>query len=121
MPQLRATAQPPSPEALAKVLADPATTLLAAYEGDAILGLAVVAVYRRLSGVSAHIHDVVVDGAARGRGAGAALVTTAIEVARERGADGLELTSAPRREAANRLYPRLGFQRRETNVYWLKL
>jgi ribosomal protein S18 acetylase RimI-like enzyme len=121
MPQLRSTAHAPSPEALAKVLTDPATTLLAAYEGDAILGLAVVAVYRRLSGVSAHLHDVVVDGAARGRGAGAALVSTAIDVARQRGADGLELTSAPWREAANRLYPRLGFQRRETNVYWLKL
>ena len=121
MPQLRPGARAPGPVALAEVLADPATTLLAARDGGGIVGLAVVAVYRRLSGVSAHLHDVVVDGAARRRGGGGALVEAAIEVARERGAYSLELTSAPWREAANRLYPRLGFQRRDTNVYWLKL
>jgi len=106
---------------LADILADPSTTLLAACDGGSVVGLAVVAVYRRLSGVSAHLHDVVVDGAARRRGGGGALVEAAIELARERGAYSLELTSAPWREAANRLYPRLGFQRRDTNVYWLKL
>ena len=121
LPQLRRGAEPPSPEVVAVVLADPATVVLAACEGDRIVGLAVVAVYHRLSGVSAHLHDVVVDGGARGRGVGAALVEQAIEVARRRGAYSLELTSAPWREAANRLYPRLGFHRRETNVYWLKL
>ena len=121
MPQLRPGAEAPGPEALAAVIADPAITLLAACDGDAIVGLAVVAVYRRLSGVSAHLNDVVVDGAARGRGGGGALVEAAIEVARQRGADSLELTSSPWREAANRLYGRLGFQRRDTNVYWLNL
>ena len=123
LPQLRSGAEPPSrsPDVLADVLADPATVLLAACQGDRIVGLAVVAVYHRLSGVSAHLHDVVVDGGARGLGVGAALVEEAIEVARRRGASSLELTSAPWRKAANRLYPRLGFHRRETNVYWLKL
>lgn len=121
MPQLRPGARAPGPEALAAVLADPSITLLAACDGGSIVGLAVVAVYRRLSGVSGHLHDVVVDGAARRRGGGGALVAAAIEVARERGAYSLELTSAPWREEANQLYPRLGFQRRDTNVYWLKL
>ncbi|HKF16898.1 MAG TPA: GNAT family N-acetyltransferase [Candidatus Dormibacteraeota bacterium] len=121
MPQLRPGATAPGPETLADVLADPSTTLLAACDGGTIVGLAVVAVYRRLSGVSAHLHDVVVDGAARRRGGGGALVEAAIEVARRRGAYSLELTSAPWREEANRLYPRLGFQRRDTNVYWLRL
>ena len=121
MPQLRPGAEAPAPEALAAVIADPAITLLAACDGDAIVGLAAVAVYRRLSGVSAHLNDVVVDAAARGRGAGGALVHAAIEVARQRGAYSMELTSSPWREAANRLYARLGFQRRDTNVYWLKL
>lgn len=121
LPQLRRGAEPPSPDVLADVLADPATVLLAACQGDRIVGLAVVAVHHRLSGVSAHLHDVVVDGGARGLGVGAALVEEAIEVARRRGAYSLELTSAPWRKAANRLYPRLGFHRRETNVYWLRL
>jgi ribosomal protein S18 acetylase RimI-like enzyme len=33
------------------------------------------------------------------------------------GARTVDLTSRPGREAANRLYARLGFKRRETNVY----
>jgi ribosomal protein S18 acetylase RimI-like enzyme len=33
------------------------------------------------------------------------------------GAKTVELTSRPSREAANRLYRRLGFEIRETNVY----
>ncbi len=121
MPQLRPGQPAPTRDELADVIADPAITLLTACEGDRVVGLAVVAVYRRLSGVSAHLHDVVVDVAERGRGVGAALVEAAIQVARRRGAYSLELTSAPWREKANRLYPRLGFQRRDTNVYWLKL
>lgn len=121
MPQLRPGAEAPGPDALAAVLAHPGTTLLAACDGGAIVGLAVVVVYRRLSGVSAHLHDVVVDGTVRGRGGGRALVEAAIAAARQRGAYSLELTSAPWREAANRLYARVGFQRRVTNVYWLKL
>ncbi|MFM8266127.1 MAG: GNAT family N-acetyltransferase, partial [Acidimicrobiia bacterium] len=33
------------------------------------------------------------------------------------GATTVELTSRPSREAANRLYQRIGFVRRDTNVY----
>jgi GNAT superfamily N-acetyltransferase len=106
---------------LAAALADPAVTVLAAWEGAAVVGVALMAVYRKLSGVEARLEDVVVDEAARGAGTGAALVRAAIEVARTRGATHLELTTSPRREAANRLYGRLGFVRRETNVYRLDL
>jgi ribosomal protein S18 acetylase RimI-like enzyme len=67
--------------------------------------------------VRAWIEDVVVDDAARGKGVGAALNERAIEVARGLGARTVDLTSRPSREAANRLYQRLGFEPRETNVY----
>src|SRR5262249_60460376 len=120
MPQLSRGAEAPGAQALSAVLADPAITLLAACDGETIVGLAVVAVYRRLSGVSAHLHDVVVDGAARRRGGGGALVEAAIEVARERGAYSLELTSAPWREEAKRLYPRLRFPRGRTKGLHVK-
>jgi ribosomal protein S18 acetylase RimI-like enzyme len=62
-----------------------------------------------------------VDAAARGRGIGEALTRHAIELARASGARRVHLTSHPRREAANRLYRRLGFEPRETNVYALGL
>ena len=48
---------------------------------------------------------------------GEALNMAAIEEARARGAITVELTSRPSREAANRLYRRIGFEPRETNVY----
>jgi len=71
--------------------------------------------------VKARIEDVVVDERARGRGVGEALIGECINVARQRGAQLVELQSARRREAANRLYPRLGFELRESNLYRMKL
>jgi len=60
---------------------------------------------------------VVVDGAARGRGVGAALSRFALARAAARGATTVGLTSHPQRVAANELYRKLGFVLRETNVY----
>jgi ribosomal protein S18 acetylase RimI-like enzyme len=82
-----------------------------------ILGMLTLAVFRIPTGVRAWIEDVVVDDGARGRGVGAALSRHALELARAEGARTVELTSRPSREAANRLYQRLGFAPRETNVY----
>ena len=65
----------------------------------------------------AWIEDVVVTAAARGRGVGELLNREALRLARELGARTVDLTSRPEREAANRLYAKLGFERRETNVY----
>ena len=65
----------------------------------------------------AWIEDVVVDGAARGRGVGEELNRFALDLARSLGARTVDLTSRPSREAANRLYQRIGFEARDTNVY----
>ena len=73
------------------------------------------------TGTRAWIEDVVVDEAARGSGVGAALNQAALDHARARGAKTVDLTSRPSREAANRLYQRLGFEPRETNVYRYEL
>ena len=58
-----------------------------------------------------------VDETARGQGVAEALNRVAIERARATGAVSVDLTSRPSREAANRLYKRIGFEARETNVY----
>ncbi len=82
-----------------------------------IVGMLTLAVFRIPSGVRAWIEDVVVDTEMRGNGIGAALVRRAIEIAQESKAKTVDLTSRPSREAANRLYQRLGFEQRSTNVY----
>ena len=53
----------------------------------------------------------------RGRGIGEALTRAALERARQEGARTVDLTSRPTREAANRLYQRVGFKLRQTNLY----
>jgi ribosomal protein S18 acetylase RimI-like enzyme len=63
------------------------------------------------------IHDVVVDEAARGKGVGEALTREAQRIAVEAGADSIRLSTRPHREAAHRLYERLGFEPVETDVY----
>jgi ribosomal protein S18 acetylase RimI-like enzyme len=73
------------------------------------------------SGRRAWIEDVVVDAAVRGTGAGGALTRAAIEHARSLGAKTVDLTSRPAREAANRLYQRIGFEQRDSNVYRFRL
>jgi len=86
-----------------------------------IVGVLTLTLYRIPTGLSARIDDVIVDTAARGRGVGEALTRDAIERARTAGAKAVNLTSHPRRDAANRLYQRVGFERRDTNVYVYKL
>ena len=121
LPQLNPKLKPLSMERLSKVIDDPATTLLVARDGGSIVGAAAVLVYATPAFVKARIEDVVVDEHSRGKGVGEALVRRCIEVARERGAEIVELQSARWRGVANRLYPRLGFQLRESNLYRLDL
>ncbi len=121
LPQLNPRLEPLSMERLSRVIGDPATTLLLVRDDGGVVGAAAVLVYATPAFVKARIEDVVVDENSRGKGVGDALVRRCIEVARERGAEIVELQSARWREVANRLYPRLGFQLRESNLYRLDL
>jgi ribosomal protein S18 acetylase RimI-like enzyme len=121
LPQLNPNQPAPTSEHLAALLMDPGATLLIAREGDAIVGTALVIVYPTTVRVESRIEDVVVDEAARGRGVGEALVRECIEVARRRGASIVELQTARARVAANRLYERMGFERRDSNPYRMTL
>ena len=121
LPQLNPNLPAPTSEHLAVLLDDPGATLLIARDGDAIVGTALVIVYPTTMRVESRIEDVVVDGAARGRGIGEALIRECIEVARRRGASIVELQTARVRVAANRLYERMGFERRDSNPYRMTL
>jgi ribosomal protein S18 acetylase RimI-like enzyme len=135
LPQLSSSAQPLGAGEAGEIVGSTTTTLLVAREeagsdvergrgaaparvaGGPIVGMLTLAIFRIPTGLRAWVEDVVVDERARGRGVGEALTKAALEVARARGAVTVDLTSRPSREAANRLYKRLGFEVRETNVY----
>jgi ribosomal protein S18 acetylase RimI-like enzyme len=120
-PQLSSSSPPPTREQLAEIVASPVTVLFLARDGATIVGTLTLAVFRIPTGLRAWIEDVVVDDAARGQGVGEALSTAAITRAKTVGAVSIDLTSRPSREPANRLYQRIGFERRETNVYRLAI
>jgi len=89
-------------------------------EGN-VLGMITVGIYISPTGKKGWIEDVVVDEGSRGQGTGENLTNFAIEFAKNQQADVVMLTSKPERISANRLYKKLGFQLKETNVYRLPL
>jgi len=121
LPQLSSSAAPLTDDDVARLVGAEANTVLVARAGGEIVGSLTLVVFPIPTAVRAWIEDVVVDGEARGLGVGAALNLAAIERARELGAKTVDLTSRPSREAANRLYQKLGFVARNTNVYRFSL
>jgi ribosomal protein S18 acetylase RimI-like enzyme len=123
VPQLSTRAAPPSPAEVEAMVASDAVHLLLVRDCSTgrVLGMLSLVSFRIPTGVRALIEDVVVDESARGLGLGRLLTTGALALAERLGADTVDLTSRPSREAANQLYLSVGFERRETNVYRYRL
>ena len=118
-PQLSSSAAAPTRDEIQQMADSDASIVLMARDevSGKLIGSLTLVVFRIPTGVRAWIEDVVVDGEMRGKGIGEALTIAALERARQEGAKTVDLTSRPSREAANRLYQRVGFERRETNLY----
>jgi ribosomal protein S18 acetylase RimI-like enzyme len=121
LPQLSTNAVPLTTVDVEALVESPATVVFIARDESRIVGSLTLVVFPIPTGLRAWIEDVVVDGSARGAGVGEALTNAAIDESRRRHVRSLDLTTRPSREAANRLYARLGFELRETNVYRLFL
>lgn len=117
VPQLSSSNPPPSFDELDRVCRHEANSFFVASDETGIVGVLTLVVFPIPTGIRAWIEDVIVDDAARGKGVGRLLNEAAIEHAFGQGAITVDLTSRPSREAANRLYQRIGFVQRETNVY----
>ena len=117
IPQLSRSSPPPTAEELAEMINSDSADVLIARDNTGILGSLTLITFRIPTGVRSWIEDVVVDDAARGKGVGDKLNRFALELAEGHGAKTVDLTSRPSREAANRLYQRIGFLPRETNIY----
>ena len=123
IPQLSASSPSPDADQLSEMAANTNTVLFGARdtENGSLVGTLTLAFFRIPTGLQARIEDVVVLETARGKGVGQHLTDAAIDRARATGAKAVGLTSRPARAAANGLYSSMGFERRETNVYRLKL
>lgn len=122
LPQLSAKATPLRAEALRQIVSRPNVRLYVLHDECAQLcGMATLTLDALVTGTKAWVEDVVVSQTCRGRGYGSQLISHLVAEAKAHGATSVNLTSRPEREAANRLYRRLGFVQRQTNVYKLTL
>ena len=121
IPQLSTTALPPDRKLLSDIISTPGNTVLVATDGGQIVGTLTLVMFRIPTAVRAWIEDVVVDADARGRGVGEALTKEAMRIAQAKGARTIDLTSRRSRQAAHRLYEKVGFAVRDTNVYRYEL
>ncbi len=117
VPQLSSSAPAPTRAQIKEMVDSPAVIVLMARDEGKLVGSLSLVVFRIPTGVRAWIEDVVVDQSQRGKGIGEALTRAALDRAKAEGAKTVDLTSRPSREAANRLYQRVGFQLRQTNLY----
>ncbi|MGH9114334.1 MAG: GNAT family N-acetyltransferase [Acidimicrobiales bacterium] len=123
LPLLSRSAPAPTAAEVAEIASSPATTVFVARDGEdgPIVGTLTLAMFRIPSGLRAWIEDVIVAEGSRGQGCGEALTEAALDCARSAGARTVDLTSRPARGAANRLYRRMGFSLRDTNLYRYEL
>ncbi|RPF37670.1 GNAT family N-acetyltransferase [Streptomyces sp. TLI_185] len=114
--QQSTSAEPLDAEAVGRIVACDANTVLIARAEREIVGTLTLVMFPVPTGLRARVEDVVVDAVARGHGVAGLLMEKALQIARDAGARTVDLTSRPDREAANRLYERLGFLARESTV-----
>ncbi len=115
--QLSSSAKAPTQEELETMVSAPGTVLLAVRQSGKLVGMLTLVTFAIPTGIRAIIEDVVVDERYRGQGVAQALTREALVLAKAAGSRTVDLTSRPSGEAANRLYQKLGFQKRDSNVY----
>jgi len=120
VPQLGPGKIPPTRQELDALIDSEASLLLVARhpaQDDPIGGMLTLSIYRVPTGIRSIVEDVIVDAKYRRLGVAEALLMKAIDLAREAGAGNVSLSANPTREAAHRLYQKLGFKRREAHAY----
>jgi ribosomal protein S18 acetylase RimI-like enzyme len=123
LPQLRDDANDP-PATIAElqhIVESEDVVMVVAKDGEKIIGMATLYIMQKLGKRTGIVEDVVVDSSYRGQGLGERVMQKLLEISRMRALKSISLTSRPSRIAGNKLYQKLGFQRRETNVYKLRL
>ena len=105
-------------EQLDAILKSSNTHLFFAFnEENTAVGMITLVIYNTCLGKKAWVEDVVIDNIYQGQGLGRMIMEFVIEFARFEKVNILMLTSKPGRIAANKLYQKIGFEQKETNVY----
>ena len=108
-------------ERVRRVIEEPNMHQYSAFEEGRMVACATLCVCHTPEMVIGFVEAVVVASAFRGRHIGRQIMERIISDARTFGVQQIHLTSNPKRVAANGLYQALGFEKKETNVYVMKL
>ena len=103
------------------IVTDKNVIFIAVQDGEKIIGMATAYLAQKFGKKTGFVEDVVVDETYRGQGLGQKVMEVLIQEAKNAGASQLYLTSGPDRIAAQKLYLRIGFKKRETDVFKLVL
>lgn len=106
---------------LKSALADANVHVFVIRDNGRIVATGTLCIKHMLEFTIADIESVVVGSRCRGRGYGRELMSALVDAARSFGVHHIQLTSNPKRVAANQLYQALGFVRYETNCYKMGL
>jgi phosphinothricin acetyltransferase len=93
------------------------TDVVICLEGDVLVGIAMMAKYKVISGYKGMIEDVVVSSDYRGKGIGRKLMEKLLEQAEKEKLNDVLLFSGHHRTAAISLYKSLGFKLKESGLY----
>lgn len=117
LPQLSKTPKPLSLKLLDSIVRDKNIRLVVAKEGTQIVGMATLILMIAPNGKRAMVEDVVVDEKYRGKGIGEKISRKLIAIAKSKKVRRVELTTGQRRIAAHRLYEKVGFKKKDSDVY----
>ena len=108
-------------ESLDSMLTDPNSHLYVIREEGRIVACAILCIFHQPFSTDATIESVVVSSKMRGKGLGRKLMEHLLKEAARMNVDCIHLTSSPKREAANALYQKMGFEKKETNCYVMNI
>lgn len=121
IPQLSTDSNLPNEKDLIDIINSECTNLFVAEDNNEIIGTLSLIFNKISTGNKVWIEDVVVDKASRGKGVGKELILFAMKYVKNKNFESINLTSSPEREEANKLYRKLGFFKRKTNVYRIQI
>jgi len=104
-----------------KIAATTETVFLICWDRDKIIGMALMATYKVISGHKGMIEDVVVNEHYRGKGIGKKLMLALLKEADTMNLDEILLFTGHHRKAAISLYTSLGFKMKNSGLYRLEL
>ena len=106
---------------LGQLVKDETAILFVVRDGEKIIGMASLYLIPKIGSKTSLLEDVIVDSKYRGQGLGEKLVRAVVDEAKKRGLKSISLSSRPVRVAAHKLYEKVGFQKKETDVFKLTL